>query len=403
MKRHLLKNVAHLLARTEPYFWSLWIPDRLLDRMEPARGKNGDFHLVLAATGGGNIGDQALLESVLQNVSGKIVVLCRHIDDVSIPAEHAPRTTVKALPNLLNPIPLMRLADGVRFRRIAAEAREFSIIGADLMDGLYNPGASIGRSSLLIAAHAQGCESRVLGFSWPSAPVGTATRALRWASKVGTVIARDPASFNRLRAAGLGKAVLAADVVFTLQGQEPVPEVAKALRSDVPLAVVNVSALIQKRFDQTADYGEIIDALRALGYAIVVLPHVIRRSGNDLEASLEVLNGRLREGELVSRLLTPREVRWVVSRAGVVVTGRMHLAILALAQGVPAITLGTQGKVEGLYEHVSLPHFAVDPLSGFGRRIADLVAGLESDRAGVAKVLETRRERVHQLALRNFR
>jgi len=70
-------------------------------------------------------------------------------------------------------------------------------------------------------------------------------------------------------------------------------------------------------------------------------------------ATLEEFCNRL--GDRIEVLGDPREVRTgidakqVVRCCDVLLTGRLHLAIAAHDQGVPAVSFGYQGKFEGFY------------------------------------------------------
>lgn len=79
------------------------------------------------------------------------------------------------------------------------------------------------------------------------------------------------------------------------------------------------------------------------------------------------------EHEVVSELLRPLQVRKLAREAEAVVTGRMHLSILALSVGTPAIVLSTQGKVSGLMTRVGHPEWCVEPVPGMSK---DAIAAL---------------------------
>lgn len=102
----------------------------------------------------------------------------------------------------------------------------------------------------------------------------------------------------------------------------------------------------------------------------------------------------------VNRLLDPSEIRALTKNAEVVVTGRMHLAIMALSQGTPAFVVSTQGKVEGLAELFETPDLLLEPSPGFGAAAIERLAParLEAFRRKVAERLSM----VTGLASRNF-
>src|SRR5690606_17317169 len=104
--------------------------------------------------------------------------------------------------------------------------------------------------------------------------------------------------------------------------------------------------------DQTSGYRQAVSRLVATGHKVVVLPHVIRASGDDLAACRaiweELSDQERKDVVLVEDLLKPAQVRRLAAGAALIVTGRMHLGVIGLSQGVPAIVVATQGKVEGL-------------------------------------------------------
>ena len=406
----MLRKIAYKLASTPIYFASVWAPDRIADafvrttRADQGLARQGN--VVLAATGGGNIGDQAMLEAVLANEPGPITVICKAIDDIQIPDSDRNRVTLLPLRRLLSPVPFARLRDAARFRAVVRTCERFAIIGADLMDGLYNPGASIIRSSLSISAAKAGCESRILGFSWPEKPQKYALTALRRAGENAKLYARDPISFKRLCDARVPNAVSSADVVFAFYNVQPVAaaeaRIDAARAGNRKIAVVNVSALIEKRMSQAAEYSTILEVLDRLGYEIIVTPHVIRRSGNDLNAAKSVLATVSTPFYLIEHLMTPSESRWLAGSADVIITGRMHLAIFGLAQGIPAITLGTQGKVEGLYLHFKSQDLVLQPTTGFGERAARLLTEVTESQTEISARFTALKSAITDLARLNF-
>lgn len=79
-----------------------------------------------------------------------------------------------------------------------------------------------------------------------------------------------------------------------------------------------------------------------------------RLGADDIQACRAVWEQHRNAGVLlVDRLLQSAEILGLCTPADVVVTGRMHLSIMVLNSGVPAITLSTQGKVEGLFQSCS--------------------------------------------------
>lgn len=369
-------------------------------------------HLVLASSGKGNIGDRAMLEAVLARTIGPTKVIVEQSNDYERTGQFS-ETEFVPLPILANGYALYRFRDSLRFAALLKNATSYSVIGADVMDGLYDVALSVARSSTMVMAANAGVPTTLYGFSWSEIANPTALNSLMRAARAGaSLYPRDPASLRRLTADGIDSVVQAADVVFTdrtvtTAGEQHSWIVAQRQRGH-RIAIVNVSGLLARRMNQIPEYLEILTHLLQKDFSIVLLPHVLRRGDDDLAAlellEQEVLRARMPSTgmriTLVSHGSRPSDIRGLTMEADIVITGRMHLAILAMSQGTPAITLGTQGKVEGLYEMFELPALCVEPNPGFGSRVVSLLS--ELDLAETRSVLGDKLPSVLALAERNF-
>lgn len=370
-------------------------------------GQASGPHVLINSTGGGNIGDQAMFESFLANVSGPVKVIVRSADAFDVPATlDRPRVELVILPRLVYGRGLARLRDVLAFGQVLRSARSLSIVGADVMDGGYGRRPSALEWSLAGAAAKAGLPTRVLGFSWKQDVDKQIQEIARRASRNGVVaIARDPHSRARLRENGIDLAVQAADVVFLHKGTPKVNKYEELLRGWVDsgrrVALLNMSGLIQAALDQNQEYGHIVRTLRELDYEIIMLPHV----STDIPVNEAFIASDPSYATIhyVDRLLTPSEVKALTAQAHVVVTGRMHLSILALSSGVPSIVLATQGKVLGLMELVGTPRFCIDPEVGFAVQVEAQLRNLETDHAETVATIVSGVEHARRLASVNFR
>lgn len=330
---------------------------------------DGAPRIILAAPAAGNIGDQALLEAVIETTPGPLVVLVRAAADVAIPRADADRVRLVEAPDLVYGTGAAHDADLASFIALLEGAASFWVIGADIMDGRYSLRASIRRATLAEGARMRGVDSRVLGFSWSGRPRLAARRAVTAASRAGvTMLLRDPVSAERARGDGMREVIEVADVVFCATAEAD-PPVAPPRR----YAIVNASALVGRRIDQTIELARVIERLHALGLHVVILPHVQVSSADDVAVCRALAAAVPAVGTtLIDRILEPAQVRRLARGAEIVVTGRMHLAIMSLRHGVPAITLATQGKVEGLMDRLGTPELCIAPVVGF----ADAVIGV---------------------------
>ena len=362
------------------------------------------WHVLVAPPGGGNIGDQAMVEAYLENTSGPVRIVARNPGDIRVPAEHATRAQIEVLPGLIYGNGRTHARAVSALAHLLASARSVTVVGADIMDGAYHIGASARRADIATLASSSGIDARILGFSWNGRAKPGARRALARAAKSGTqLLLRDPVSVERARADGLANVTEVADSVFSARTSSMAAAEEFLGATSAPYALVNASGLVGRSMDQITEYATVVRSLIDAGLTVVLLPHVVRASGDDAAACLAVFE-RVKDPRvvLVTRVLEPAEVRGLTAGATLVLTGRMHLAIQSFWNGVPAITLSTQGKVEGLMKLFGTEALCVEPGPGLADRIlpvsTDLLERPEFYRDDIALRLPG----VVRLANRNF-
>ena len=152
----------------------------------------------------------------------------------------------------------------------------------------------------------------------------------------------------------------------------------------------------------------IITALLDAGLRVVLLPHVVRHSGDDAAACRAVFDrfsaeaGRDGRVVLVNRLLTPAEVRGLCAGASIVLTGRMHLAVQAMYHRVPAVALSTQGKVSGMMRLFGTQELCVEPGIGLAERMVPVVLAVLARPDEYHARLAAQLPEVQRLAALNF-
>lgn len=362
-----------------------------------------DTSALIAAPGGGNIGDQAMLEAFLLNVQGKKLIIMTNRNPLKIPPRYALDAEVIQMPGLIYGQPHTFLRDFVRFISLMPHLKALSVIGADVMDGGYNPHASAMRAHVAIFAARAGIPSRILGFSWNTNPHKNAVSALRAASEKGVeLLVRDAISQQRLSQLGISNSVLSADVVFANQRQQDqdIEDILEYCQGK-PVALVNASGLIAKEIDQLEEYKTIINKLKDEQYSVVLLPHVIREGGNDLDVC-KAIAALYPDIYFVDRLLEPDQIKRLANVAKLVVTGRMHLSIMSINAGTPAIVLSTQGKVDGLMAFFSLPELSLEPEPGFGAKVVALIDLIQNNYDKYQNSLAENVEHVRLLSKKNF-
>lgn len=335
--------------------------------------------LIICPPGGGNIGDQALVESASWNSEGPVTLVVRAAGNYEVPSWLEGRSVRKvALPGLLYGMSLAHVRDVLRFLSLSRRAESVVVIGADIMDGCYNSIASVNRWSLAVLASYSGGRSTVLGFSWNSTPTASSTAGLLCANRTVALWARDPISLGRVHQLGARNAQLCADIVYAHPSESLDPDVRRLpevlsnlVAASRRYALVNASGYIGGDEHVLSEYRALIDTFYTAGLEVVLLPHVMR-GRSDLEC-LRVLRQDC-DAILVDHLLSPAQVSNLAANAAIVVTGRMHLAVLASMTGTPVLTLATQGKVDGLYSLLRRPEWVLDSKTQFSRGVAAALA-----------------------------
>lgn len=368
-------------------------------------GAGGARTVVLASNGDANIGDVALIEALVSALDGPVLVIAR--DPASYPflgdLDHVEVERTAMVWGSKS----ARMRSFVRFGRALRGARDFVVVGADNMDGGYGDHFAVTEWASAIIARRLGVPSRIAGFSWSAEPSRAAVRALLRAARAGVgLFPRDPVSAGRLPEPARRSAVVTADLAFLLGDPvaEPrwLPGLSAIREEGGTVCLLNVSALIASRSDLAAEYRAIVDGLVADGHHVVVVPHVGGHGNDDRRAARAALGvGDTPAVTFVSELLAPRQIKALANTAHLVVTGRMHLSVLAMSVGTPAVVFATQGKVEGLLEHFGLVGYALRPEPGMAARVLELARdedGLARARAGIRTALP----RVRRLAARNL-
>jgi colanic acid/amylovoran biosynthesis protein len=372
----------------------------LLARRHVAGVRDGEHHVLLAPAGGGNIGDQALVEAFIENVDGRVSVICRRPSDYAVDDE---RVRVVPLLSLVYGDLLGHARDLRTFRALLRTATSFSVVGADVMDGGYGYRASANRANLARRVAEVGVDARVIGFSWNAAPHPIALRAVREAAARGvTMILRDPRSAGRARADGIDPVVDGADIVFLAASVDAEAASAWADRVSGPLALVNFSGLVPAD-GGLEPYVDVVRTLRARGHGVLLVPHVSRPGADDLPLCRAVAERFADDGDvvLVDHLLSPAAIRGLTARAALTVTGRMHLAVMSLMHAVPAVTVATQGKVEGLMDLFGLPGLCVAS-DRLAQELAPAAAATADDAAALSRAITDRLDDVRTLAGSNL-
>jgi colanic acid/amylovoran biosynthesis protein len=367
-------------------------------------------HILLSATGGGSVGDQAMFESFVANVVGDVVVVVRNNGSLlRIPHGEEARVTVLPLPGLLYGWTKPYLRD---LRILAAEiakSHTVSVVGADIMDGAYNARASARRFWVAAFAAKLGLNSQVLGFSWNAHPDARAVDAMLFASNQGVaLLARDPKSASRLRDAGSKTVVDVADLAFLAPRSEALPDelaawIAQQRADGRKVVVVNANYLLEHYVEQVPAYSALIAQQLENGFSFILLPHDSRNAPSDesLAEDIWAASGSSDRVFLISKILLPNDVVTLSSQVDFVITGRMHLAILAAIAGTPSVAVSYQGKIEGLYKRLGLDCFVL-PDETFVAQLDDKFHSTDRDLEQIRVDLNAHLPLMMDLSRKNF-
>lgn len=365
--------------------------------------------LLLAAPGGGNLGDQAMLETFLDHTrDGARKVVVQSAESVDVKSAQEPVSTFVVLPDVTHGKGLRHFRSLYRLGGLLRNTQHLAVVGADVMDGAYSEHASAMRWLIATIGARRGVATRILGFSWNANPKASAKNYMRAASEAGVVMcARDPLSAQRLRADGSRTVMDVADTVFVFSrkasSSAPLSEVQSAHATGAPIAIINASGFVATSTSQKTAYASIVDYLHRSGHRIFMLPHVDRGPRGDVYAISQVVDA-LSDGTSVTilPLTDPATVKEIASMATLVVTGRMHLAILAMSVGTPTAVVATQGKVLGLLRMFDLEQLAIEPDESFAERMEAAVHDLVNDNTKIREAISTSLEAVTRKAGRNF-
>lgn len=316
-------------------------------------------HILIAPPGSGSVGDQAMVDAFSNSTDGHVIGVVRD-STVLLRTPHSktgPISTV-VMPNLLYGSWVHHLRDLKSLLELANNSASLSVIGADVMDGVYSRYASKRRFNIAYLAALLGIKTKILGFSWNSSPDEGAIAAMRRCSRNTELLARDPVTYDRLYKDGARSAHQAADLAFLTKPQrmEEDSQVYQWIKNERTLgrtiAIINLNSALSTKIDQVDMFARLVKDRIPTGISFIFLPHDSRGPGSDedLAAALyDACNGG-DHTHLVESISLPGIVTAIAKEADFVVTGRMHLAILSATVNTPSLALTYQGKVEGLYQ-----------------------------------------------------
>ncbi|MGA1344333.1 MAG: polysaccharide pyruvyl transferase family protein, partial [Hyphomonas sp.] len=238
-------------------------------------------------------------------------------------------------------------------------------IGADILDGIYDEDRMARRLELLSRAARSGAEPVILGSSFSEHPSPRIVGLIRKLPEEVAIFARDRYSKARMDGALDRRIGLSADVVFLLEPAHPIDRHAEDIAwlederaSGRRLVGLNANYLNEKDHPGlVGGYSGLLTRLVSAGCSVLLVPHDTRTERSDLVICQTIFDSLAPDVARHARVLiptSPGQLRSVLDRVDLVVTGRMHAAIIALGGTTPAMSFAYANKFEGLYRHLGL-------------------------------------------------
>jgi len=377
--------------------------------------------LIPPAYESGSLGDEAALLGAIQHLrqhgASTIGLLSfEGADNWGYPALRVAVDEVVVLPDYQ--------ADVTPFMEVVRRYGHVLALGADMMDGYYADSDTLRITQLLtLAAHA-GAETSLVSFSFNDRPTPATIAALNDLPDTVHFTVRDPVSRDRLSRYVARPLTLTADLAFLLKPDDDSPMV-QSVRDWIQrqheaghgVMGVNINNL-HLRALPSRDAGELVgiyrDALVEVtqdypDLSLLLIPHDQRGEVSDVSLAaglFEALPADIQERSLqVPFPCRAAEIKAICRDLDGALTGRMHLAIACLGQGIPVVDIVYQGKCEGLFQHFYLnpAEVAMEPQQAFeGRAIAFLLRHLLVHQDSLRRDIQMTLPQVQHLATRNF-
>lgn len=307
------------------------------------------------------------------------------------------------------------------FCDIVSKHEQFFVLGTDVMDGFYSAEDSLQRIYLTNLGAQTGRPSRITSFSFNAHPVPSCVTALRELPSSVKLFARDPLSKERLESHLSRPIQLTADVAFLLEPREGniSAEILRWMKqqeeSGAVLVGINANHVLVERYPDlhidklVSTYQEMIKEISAEypNIRFLFIPHDVRGEVSDVSIAEKIYHTLPQPLQSISKIVPspchPAEIKHIVSKVAFVLSGKMHLAIACLSQGVPVICIDYQDKFEGLFQHFDMKGMALAPeeilIPG---RLSQFFLERFNQREKLSKQIKFRLPEVIQLAEKNL-
>ncbi|MFN8830930.1 MAG: polysaccharide pyruvyl transferase family protein [Labrys sp. (in: a-proteobacteria)] len=307
--------------------------------------------------------------------------------------------------------------DELTILRRLAKVKKIYMIGADVLDGHYNPGSICARLSVLDRAARLGIEAAVLASSYNKDPEATTRAALTTLHPSVMIFGRDPESFERMKTMLRRPIGFAGDLAFQADINEADNDTSPSLawirkqREAGRLVLgVNINYLqLEKNPALIQPYVDLVRALVSRNVAFLLVPHDFRGKTSDLYWSEQLRASLGSDGDalaFISDAKTPGRLKALLQHVDGLVSGRMHAVILAAGVSTPAVALTYQNKFEGMYRLLGLQdrNLLIEPQVCIANpeRLQELTLTMLENRAAYRAILAERFPGIRRLSERQF-
>jgi polysaccharide pyruvyl transferase WcaK-like protein len=298
-----------------------------------------------------------------------------------------------------------------------AKVKSIFMIGADVLDGHYNPRSICARLSVLDTAANLGIPAVVLASSYNKDPETTTKNTLISMHPSIKIFGRDPESFERMKATLKRPIAFAGDLAFQveandtgLSGSQSLAWIKRQREAGKLILGVNINYLqIDKKPELFQPYVELVSTLAKQNVAFVLVPHDFRGKTHDLYWSQRLRDSISSDAQaltLIAEEKTPGRVKALMRHLDGLVSGRMHAIILAAGVDTPAVALTYQNKFEGMYKLLGLQdkNLLIDPelCVSHPERMQELTLAMLANRASYQEIIRHNFPAIRRLSERQF-
>lgn len=371
--------------------------------------------LIIPPAGPGSLGDAAMLTSIISYLRTH-----QYQADL-LEIESGRRWDLDANEDLLVPGErFIAYGSRINLAKLLLRLRSYSdliCVGADILDGIYDEARMVHRLELLDRAARAGVRVTIVGSSFSNHPMPNCVNMLRALPATVRIFARDVDSQARMEAALDRPIPLSADVAFLLPTAQhrldnhPIMEwIGIERAAGRSLIAFNANNLHETRYPNLVpDYARLISATIDLGMSAILVPHDIRTDRSDRMIASEIaamLSPTQAQHLRIFQASTPGQLKALLARIDLIVTGRMHAAIIAIGSHTPAMSFAYANKFEGLYRHLELDPeeliLDLDALSACLEGIVERVDAVRRRAPELRRHIAARLGKLQSAAERNF-